>query len=172
MAHESRRTSPKIEKDARQRLLTIAVTRGNVAQILASGTCDPETRLAGCAGSLARSGLRFEKFPARRGKSREIGGNPANFMKTAAQCCRNFKALRDEFPGMSIREFWRASREVTGSHFRGTGKLVSAHRQHKVRLDEGERSGGCFAGEVLSALMLGYLPRITDNIATVMQSLD
>jgi hypothetical protein len=76
-----------------------------------------ETRLHGCAGSLARSGLRFEKFPCKAGKNREIGGNPANFMKTAAQCCRNFKALRDEFPGMSIREFLRASREVTASQF-------------------------------------------------------
>src|SRR5262249_21378823 len=64
------------------------------------------------------------EIPCKSGKSGEIGGNPANFMKTPAQCCRNFKALRDEFPGMSIREFLRASREVTGSHFRGTGKLV------------------------------------------------
>ena len=93
------------------------------------------------------------EIPCKSGKSGEIGGNPANFIKTPAQCCRNFKALRDEFPGMSIREFLRASREVTGSHFRGTGKLVSAHRQHKVRLDEGERSGRCFAGEVLSAVL-------------------
>jgi hypothetical protein len=58
-----------------------------------------------------------EKFTCKSGKNREIGGNRPNFMKTAAQCCRNFKALRDEFPGMSIREILRSSREVTGSQF-------------------------------------------------------
>jgi hypothetical protein len=54
-----------------------------------------------------RAGL-WLRIPCKRGKNREFSGERADFMKTGAQSCNNFKALGLNFRTEANREFFRS----------------------------------------------------------------
>jgi hypothetical protein len=67
LARKARGRSPATEKKAGQRLAVVCITRGNVAQILASGTWPTETGLAGWVGRIRTHKCHLQKCPLKCG---------------------------------------------------------------------------------------------------------